>query len=98
MWIEIIFIWVFGVVDHIDTTQWLMEIHRSKTIGLKGSIDVAYTHSLSTRYPTVFVGTSKDQILSLITIKMLESYNVWRGHGGGGDGVKAHLSDTMQNK
>jgi hypothetical protein len=45
----------------------------------------------------VFVGASKGQILSSTTIKMLESYNTWRGNGGGGDGVKARLSDTMQN-
>jgi hypothetical protein len=52
---------------------------------------------MSTRYPTVFVGASKDQILSSTTIKMLESYDAWCGNGGGGDGVKARLSDTMQN-
>ncbi len=71
-WVDIISVWAFGMVDHINTTQWLTEIHQSKTIGLKGSIDVDYAHSMSNQYPMVFVGASKDQILSSNTIKMLE--------------------------
>ncbi len=27
VWVDIISIWAFGAVDHIDTTQWLTEIH-----------------------------------------------------------------------
>jgi hypothetical protein len=96
-WMDIISIWAFGTVDHINTTQWLTEIHQSKTIGLKESVDMAYAHSMSTQYPMVFVGASKDQIWSSTTIKMLESYKVWHENGGGGDGVKVRLSDMMQN-
>jgi hypothetical protein len=40
VWVNIISIWAFGAVDHLDSTQWLTEIHQSKTIGSMGSIDV----------------------------------------------------------
>jgi hypothetical protein len=59
-WVNIISIEALSAADHVDTTQWLTEIPCSMTIGMKGSIDVTYT----THYPTIFVGASKDQILS----------------------------------
>jgi hypothetical protein len=93
-WVNIISIWALGTTDHINSTQWLTKLHQSKSVGLKGSMDVALVHSMSTRYPTLFVGAAKDQILSTTTIKMFNSHNAWRGDGAG-YGNKQHLMDTL---
>jgi hypothetical protein len=77
-WVNIISIWTFGTANHIDTTQWLMELYRSKSVSLKGSMDVPYVHLISTCYPPLFVGMAKDQILSTTTIKMFDSHNARR--------------------
>jgi hypothetical protein len=50
---------------------------------------------MTTRYPSVFVGKDKSPILSTMTIKMLESYEAWRGNGAG-DGYKERLTDMLQ--
>jgi hypothetical protein len=63
-------------------------------VGLKGSVDVLYAHSMSTRYPTLFVGLVKDQILRTTTIKMFDSHDAWQGDGSG-DGNKQRLMDTL---
>jgi hypothetical protein len=73
--------WFFGTANYIDSTLWLTELHRSKLVGLKGSMNVAYIHLMSTRYPILFVGAAKDQILSTTTIKMFNSHDAWRGDG-----------------
>jgi hypothetical protein len=49
---------------------------------------------MSTRYPTLFVGTAKDQILSTTTIKMFDLYDAWCGKGSG-NGTKQQLLDTL---
>ncbi len=70
------------------------ELERSRKVGLKGSVDVLYAHSMSTRYPTLFVGLVKDQILRTTTIKMFDSHDAWQGDGSG-DGNKQRLMDTL---
>ncbi len=84
-WVDIISVWAFGMANHIDSTQ---------LVDLKGSVDIAYMHSMSTCYPTLFVWTAKDQILSTTTIKMFESHNAWRGDCLR-DGFKQCLMDTL---
>jgi hypothetical protein len=92
--VDIISIWAYGTADHVNQTQWLTELDRSRKVGLKESMDVSYTHSMSTRYPTLFVGSAKDQILSTTTIKMFDSHDAWQGDGSG-DGNKQRLTDTL---
>jgi hypothetical protein len=55
--VNVISIWTFGAVDHMESSQWLNNRHRSKSIGLKdGALNVGYAHLMSTRYPAQFVG------------------------------------------
>ncbi len=72
--VDIISIWLFGTTDSVNTSDFLTDLHRAKNAGFKGrSAEVCYTHSMTTRYPSVFVGKDKSPILSMTTIKMLES-------------------------
>jgi hypothetical protein len=92
--VDIISIWAYGTADHINQTQWLTKLERSRKVGFKGSVDVSYAHSMPTRYPTLFVGLAKDQILSTTTIKMFDSHDAWQGDGSG-DRNKQRLTDTL---
>jgi hypothetical protein len=92
--VDIISIWAHGTANHVDQTQWLTELECLRKVGLKAGVDVPYAHSMSTRYPTLFVGTAKDQILSTATIKMFNLYDAWQGNRSG-DGTKQRLSDTL---
>ncbi len=66
------------------------------SVGLKGGhADAVYAHSMSCRYPTCFVGKEKNVILSTMTIKMLESYDAWRGTIMG-NGQKERLTNDLQ--
>ena len=41
--VDLVLIWTFALVDQIDTSQWLNEIHRSKAVELKGgNADAVY--------------------------------------------------------
>jgi hypothetical protein len=75
--VDIITIWAYGTANHANQTQWLTKLERSRKVGLKGSVDVSYAHSMSICYLTLFVGSAKDQILSTTTIKMFDSYYAW---------------------
>ena len=88
--VDIVSIWSFGAADNNSPAEWLKELHQSKSIKLKGgSIEVTYSHSMKTRYPSEFVGANnKSQITNLTTIEMLESMDAWKGNGLGGTGVK----------
>jgi hypothetical protein len=50
---------------------------------------------MSQCYPTSFVGKEKNLILSIMTIKMLESYNAWCGTIMG-DGQRKRLTNDLQ--
>jgi hypothetical protein len=92
--VDIISIWAYGTANHVNQTQWLTELECSRKVGLKGSVDVSYAHSMSIRYLTLFVGSAKDHILSTTTIKMFDSHDAWQGDGSG-DGNKQRLMDTL---
>jgi len=53
--VDIILFWAFSISDVGDASQFLIEAEHSKKIGLRGKVEVAYAHSMSTRYPTAFV-------------------------------------------
>ena len=91
--VDIVSIWSFAPSE-AGTAEWLVEIHRSKLIGFMASADTLYAHSMTTRYPRVFVG-KVESILSSHTIKMLESVETWRGNGMG-DGSKETLLDRLR--
>jgi hypothetical protein len=97
-WVDIISIWAFGTADHINSTQWLTELHRYRLEGLKGIMDIAYVHLMSTCYPTLFVGAAKDQILSTTTIKMFDSHDVWRGDGTGNGNKPSSTARTISRR
>ncbi len=92
--VDIIFIWAYGTTDHVNQTQWLIKLECSRKVGLKGSVDVSYAHYMSTCYPTLFVGSAKDQILSTTTIKMFDSHYAWQGDGSGEEN-KQRLMDKL---
>jgi len=79
--VDIISFWAFSISDVDDASQFLIKAERSKKIGLRGKVEEAYAHSMSTRYPMAFVRITKDQILSMTTILMFSSYEAWRGDG-----------------
>ncbi len=80
----------------MDKSTWLNEAHRAKLVGLKsGNADAMYAHSMTRRYPTSFTGKEKNQILSTTRIKMLETYEAWRGTIMG-DGQKERLTMDLQ--
>ncbi len=91
--VDIVSIWSFAPSE-AGTAEWLVEIHRSKSIGFMASAYTLYAHSMTTRYPRVFVG-KVESILSSHTIKMLESVETWRGNGMG-DGSKETLLDRLR--
>jgi hypothetical protein len=91
--VDMISIWSFAASES-GTTEWLTDLHRAQSVGFKVSPDTIYAHSMTTRYPRVFVG-KVDTILSSQTIKMLESVDAWRGNGMG-DGFKERLLDQLQ--
>ncbi len=91
--VDIVSIWSFASTES-GATEWLVDLHRSQSVGFKASPDTLYAHSMTTRYPRVFVG-KVDAILSSQTIKMLESVDAWRGNGMG-DGFKERLLDQLQ--
>jgi hypothetical protein len=92
--VDIISIWAYGMANHVNQTQWLTKLEHSRKVGLKGIVDISYAHSMSTRYPTLFVGSVKDQILSTRTIKMFDSHDAWQGDGSG-DGNKQQLMNML---
>jgi hypothetical protein len=94
--VDLISIWAFAAGDSVDTSTWLNKAHRAKSVGLKGgSADAMYAHSMTHRHPAVFTGKEKNQILSTTTIKMLETYEAWRGTIMG-DGQKERLTTDLQ--
>lgn len=92
--VDIVSIWAFASSESA-ATEWLVDLHRSQSIGFKASPDTLYAHSMTTRYPKAFVG-KVDSILSADTIKMLASVDAWRGNGMG-DGYKERLLDQLQH-
>ena len=92
--VDIVSIWSFGSSES-GATEWLVDLHRSQSIGFKASPDTLYAHSMTTRYPKAFVGKI-DTIRSADTIKMLASVDDWRGNGMG-DGFKERLLDQLQH-
>lgn len=92
--VDIVSIWSFASSES-GTTEWLVDLHRSQSIGFKASPDTLYAHSMTTRYPKAFVG-KVDTIRSADTIKMLASMDDWRGNGMG-DGFKERLLDQLQH-
>jgi hypothetical protein len=94
--VDLISIWAFAAGDLVDTSTWLDEAHRAKSVGLKGgNADAMYAHSMTRCYPTSFTGKEKNQILSTMTIKMLETYKAWQGTIMG-DGQKERLTTNLQ--
>jgi hypothetical protein len=94
--VDVISIWSFGTTDQINSLQWLHKKHCSKAIGLNGrSYDMGYAFSMTSRYPTLFVRSNKKNITSTTTIKMLESFDAWRGNNIG-NSTKERLEDTLQ--
>lgn len=92
--VDIVSIWAFGSAES-GTAEWLVDLHRSQSIGFKASPDTLYAHSMTTRYPKAFVG-KVDTIRSADTIKMLASVDDWRGNGMG-DGFKERLLNQLQH-
>ena len=64
-------------------------------MGLKGGrYEAMYMHSMGMKYPSYFVGKATN-ITSTMTIKMLESIQLWWGNGMG-DGYKSTLTKALE--
>jgi hypothetical protein len=88
-------IWIFTKADIQDSSTWISNMQKFKQIGFKGGkLDVLYMHSMGQKYPTSFIGKEKN-ITSTMTIKMLESFKIWRGNKMG-NGKKARLMKALQ--
>jgi len=89
--VDIILFWSFSSSGTGNASQFLIKAERSKKFGLRGKVEVTCAHSMSTRYPTAFIGSIKqEQILSTTTILMFNSYEAWKGDALG-DGRKQTL-------
>jgi hypothetical protein len=81
-------IWAYAESDTLD-------LEKSRKMGFKGGrYEATYTHSMGMKYPAQFIGKEKT-ITSTMTIKMLESNELWRGNGMG-DGYKATLTKALE--
>ncbi len=87
-------IWAFVNSELQDSLSWINDMEKSWKIGFKGGkMDAIYMHSMGQKYPPVFVGKEKN-IASILTVKMLESFEHWQGNSMG-DGYKASLTKRL---
>jgi len=56
---------------------------------IRGESDSSYAHSMTTKYPAVFVGNAQ-KILSTNTTEVFKEVDLWKGNGAG-DGNKERL-------
>lgn len=90
--VDIFSIWAFLDNSAQTLSEWLSTMEKSAKLGL-GPLDTEYVHSMTLVYPVRFAG-KVSAILSTDHIKMLKSYEEWRGISAGmliGDGVRDQL-------
>ena len=95
--VDFVSIWAFVNVSTETSVEWLASVEKSAKLGL-GSQDTAYVHTMSHKYPPRIAGKGVSVVLSTECIKMLKSFEEWRGTSEGmsmGDGTRERiLSDV----
>jgi hypothetical protein len=92
--VDIISIWSFAAINHRDSASWLTEQKNAKSVGFTHALDAKHAYSMGVQYPSPFNGTNKEDLTSLLTIKMLKTFAVWHGNGLG-DGYKEKLTEAV---
>ena len=93
--VDITSIWgAFANLGTADANEFLNTAHRAKSVGLKGG-EAEIAVLFQVRYPTIFVGTAKGNILTTTVIHIFKSYEDWKGNGHAGDGIKNQLARMM---
>ena len=77
-----------------DANKFLNTAHRAKSAGLKGG-EAEFAVLFQVRYSTIFVGTTKGDILTTTVIHIFKSYEDWKGNGHAGDRIKDRLAQMM---
>lgn len=86
-------IWSFISDNQGTTSEWLATLRSTRSIGFEGNTDSSYAHSMTTKYPSVFVGNAQ-KILSTNTIEVFKEVDLWKGNGAG-DGNKECLVKSV---
>lgn len=92
--VDLVSIWSFASLSTETAAEWLQSLSHSQSVGLGNKVEVEYSHSMSTRYPSAFVGKA-ELITATQTFKIFEKLVLWRG-GGVGDGIKERLLDSLR--
>ncbi len=90
---DFVSIWAFVGVSTETSVEWLSSVEKSAKLGL-GSQDTAYVHTMSHKYPPRIAGKGVSVILSTECLKMLKSFEEWRGTSEGmsmGDGTRERI-------
>lgn len=79
--VDFVSIWGFADAAY-SQIDWLNQVHKSKALGLQGSLETTYAHSMTVRYPALF-GSKVDHVNSNQKIKVLDDIKAWHGNGRG---------------
>lgn len=96
--VDFISIWAFLGVSTETSVEWLSSVEKSAKLGL-GSQDTAYVHTMSHQYPPRLAGKGVSSVLSTECIKMLKSFEEWRGTSEGmsmGDGTRERILSDIR--
>jgi hypothetical protein len=91
--VDIISIWNFTAINHGDSALWFTKQKNAKSVGFPHALDAKHAYSMEVQYPSSFAGTYKEDLTSLLTIKMLKTIAAWHGNGLG-DGYKEKLTEA----
>ena len=91
--VDVVSIWSFISDNQGTTSEWLATLRSTRSIGFEGNTDSSYAHSMTTKYPSVFVGNAQ-KILSTNTIEVFKEVDLWKGNGAG-DGNKEQLVKSV---
>ena len=96
--VDFVSIWCFSQASAQTSVEWLSTVEKSAKLGL-GSQETAYVHTMSHKYPPRLAG-KVTVILSTESIKMLKSFDEWRGTSEGmsmGDGRRERILTDVRN-
>ena len=87
--VDFVSIWGFADAAY-SQIDWLNQVHKSKALGLQGSLETTYAHSMTVHYPAHLFGSKVDHVNSNQKIKVLDDIKAWHGNGRG-DGHRERL-------
>lgn len=96
--VDFVSIWCFNQASAQSSVEWLSAVEKSAKLGL-GNQETAYIHTMSHKYPPRLAGKGVTVILSTEFMKMLKSFDEWRGTSEGmsmGDGRRERLLSDVR--